>query len=63
MPGKKAELPGAIPLRKEHTMSAFVANSKRLTLAGARKMMDAAIGQAEAAGYAIAVAIVEECTV
>jgi len=59
MPGKKAELPGAIPLRKEHTMSAFVANSKRLTLAGAKKMMDAAISQAEAAGYAIAVAIVD----
>ena len=40
-------------------MSAYVANSKRLTLAGAKKMMDAAIGRAEAAGYAIAVAIVD----
>lgn len=37
----------------------YVTNSKRLTLAGAKKMMDAAIGQAETAGYAIAVAIVD----
>lgn len=59
MPGKKAELPGAILSCKEHTMPAYFANSKRLVLAGAKKMMDAAIGQAEAAGYAIAVAIVD----
>ena len=37
----------------------YIANSKRLTLAGAQKMMEAAIGQATAAGYAIAVAIVD----
>jgi len=37
----------------------YVTNSKRLTLAGAKKMMDAAIGLAETAGYAIAVAIVD----
>jgi uncharacterized protein GlcG (DUF336 family) len=37
----------------------YVTNSKRLTLAGAKKMMDAAVGQAEKAGYAIAVAIVD----
>ena len=37
----------------------FVANSKRLTLAGARKMMDIAVGKAEKAGIAIAVAIVD----
>jgi len=37
----------------------YVANSKRLTVAGAKKMMDAAVGQAEKAGYAIAVAIVD----
>ena len=37
----------------------FVANSKRLTLAGARKMMDTAVGRAEKAGIAISVAIVD----
>ena len=37
----------------------YVADSKRLTLAGARKMMDAATGKAQAAGYAVAVAIVD----
>ncbi len=37
----------------------YVTNSKRLTLAGAKKMMDTAVGQAEKAGYAIAVAIVD----
>ena len=37
----------------------FVTNSKRLTLAGARKMMDTATGRAEKAGHAIAVAIVD----
>ena len=37
----------------------YVANSKRLTLAGARKMMDIAVGKAEKAGIAIAVAIVD----
>ena len=37
----------------------FVTNSKRLTLAGAKKMMDAATAKAEKAGHAIAVAIVD----
>lgn len=37
----------------------YIASSKRLTLVGAQKMMEAAIGQATAAGYAIAVAIVD----
>ena len=37
----------------------YVANTKRLTLAGARKMMAAAIGRAETAGIPIAVAIAD----
>jgi glc operon protein GlcG len=37
----------------------FVTNSKRLTLAGARKMMDTATARAEKSGHAIAVAIVD----
>jgi uncharacterized protein GlcG (DUF336 family) len=37
----------------------YVADSKRLTLAGARKMMDTAVSAAEHAGHAIAVAIVD----
>ncbi len=37
----------------------YVADSKRLTLNGARKMMETATGKAEKAGYAIAVAIVD----
>ncbi len=37
----------------------YVANTKRLTLAGARKMMTTAIGEAEAAGIPIAVAIAD----
>ena len=37
----------------------YVANSKRLTLAGARKMMDAVTAKAEKAGYAVAVSIVD----
>lgn len=37
----------------------YVADAKRLTIAGARAMMAAAIGQAEAAGIPIAVAIVD----
>jgi len=37
----------------------FVANSKRLTLAGAKKMMDTAVGMAEKAGISISVAIVD----
>ena len=37
----------------------YVANSKRLTRAGARKMMDSATTAAEKAGVAIAVAIAD----
>ncbi|MGH8648157.1 MAG: GlcG/HbpS family heme-binding protein, partial [Burkholderiales bacterium] len=37
----------------------FVTNSKRLTLAGARKMMETATTHAERAGYAVAVSIVD----
>jgi len=37
----------------------YVTHSKRLTLAGARKMMDTATAEAEKAGHAIAVAIVD----
>jgi uncharacterized protein GlcG (DUF336 family) len=37
----------------------FVANSKRLTLAGARKMMDTVTAKAEKAGFAVAAAIVD----
>jgi len=37
----------------------YFTNSKRLTLAGAKKMMDAATAKAEKAGHAIAVAIVD----
>ena len=37
----------------------YVANAKRLTLAGARKMMDTAVAGAIQAGHAIAVAIVD----
>jgi glc operon protein GlcG len=37
----------------------YVANSKRLTLAGARKMMATAVGAAEQAGIPIAVAIAD----
>ncbi|MGH9649490.1 MAG: GlcG/HbpS family heme-binding protein [Terriglobales bacterium] len=37
----------------------FVTNSKRLTLAGARKMMETATTRAEKAGYAVAVSIVD----
>jgi glc operon protein GlcG len=38
----------------------YVTNSKRLTLAGARKMMTTAIGLAEEGGIAIAVAIADD---
>ncbi|HUF82778.1 MAG TPA: heme-binding protein [Burkholderiales bacterium] len=37
----------------------YLADSKRLTLAGARKMMDTATGNAAKAGYAVAIAIVD----
>ena len=37
----------------------YVTSSRRLTLAGARKMMDTATARAEKAGHAIAVAIVD----
>lgn len=37
----------------------YVADAKRLTLAGARKMMDTAVARAEQSGHAIAVAIVD----
>src|SRR3990170_2858069 len=37
----------------------YVADTKRLTLAGARKMMATAIGEADAAGIPIAVAITD----
>jgi uncharacterized protein GlcG (DUF336 family) len=37
----------------------YIADTKRLTLAGARKMMATAIGQAEQAGIAITVAIAD----
>jgi len=37
----------------------YVANAKRLTLTGARKMMDTAVAGATQAGHAIAVAIVD----
>jgi glc operon protein GlcG len=37
----------------------YVANSKRLTLAGARKMMDTVTAKAEKAGFAVATAIVD----
>jgi uncharacterized protein GlcG (DUF336 family) len=37
----------------------YVTNSKRLTLSGARKMMEAATAHAERAGYAVAVSIVD----
>lgn len=37
----------------------YVTNSKRLTLAGARKMMDTVTAKAEKAGYAVAIAIVD----
>jgi uncharacterized protein GlcG (DUF336 family) len=39
--------------------SMFVTNSRRLTLAGAKKMMDTATAKAEKAGHAVAVAIVD----
>ncbi len=39
--------------------SKYVVHSKRLTLEGAKKMMDAATTKAEKAGYSIAVAIVD----
>ena len=35
----------------------YIADTKRLTLAGARKMMATAVGQAEQAGISITVAI------
>ena len=37
----------------------YVANSKRLTLAGAKKMMDTVTAAAEKAGFAVAAAIVD----
>jgi len=37
----------------------YVADSKRLTLAGARKMMDMATAEAQKAGFTVAVAIVD----
>jgi glc operon protein GlcG len=37
----------------------YFTNSKRLTLAGAKKMMDTAAAKAEKAGHAVAVAIVD----
>lgn len=37
----------------------YVADSKRLTLSGARKMMETATARAEQAGYAVAVSIVD----
>jgi len=37
----------------------YFTNSKRLTLAGAKKMMDTASAKAEKAGHAVAVAIVD----
>lgn len=37
----------------------YVANSKRLTLAGAKKMMESVTAAAEKAGYAVAAAIVD----
>jgi glc operon protein GlcG len=39
--------------------SKYVANSKRLTLAGARKMMESVTAGAEKAGHAVAAAIVD----
>jgi glc operon protein GlcG len=39
--------------------SMYVANSKRLTLAGAKKMMETVTAKAEKAGYAVAAAIVD----
>jgi glc operon protein GlcG len=41
------------------TEAMYVANTKRLTYVGAKKMMATAIGKAEAAGIAIAVAIAD----
>ena len=41
------------------TNKSYVADSKRLTLAGARKMMETATGKAQQAGYAVAVAVVD----
>jgi uncharacterized protein GlcG (DUF336 family) len=37
----------------------YVTNSKRLTLAGAKKMMETVTAKAEKAGYAVAIAIVD----
>ena len=37
----------------------YVSNSKKLTLAGARRMMDTVLAKAEKAGFAVAVAIVD----
>jgi len=37
----------------------YITNSKRLTLAGAKKMMDTATDKAQKAGHAVAVAIVD----
>jgi len=37
----------------------YVTNAKRLTLAGAKKMMETATAHAERAGYAVAVSIVD----
>ena len=45
--------------RETEETGMYVADSKRLTLAGARKMMDHATEQARKAGHAIAVAIVD----
>jgi glc operon protein GlcG len=39
--------------------SMYVTNSKRLTLAGAKKMMETVTARAEKAGYAVAAAIVD----
>jgi uncharacterized protein GlcG (DUF336 family) len=48
---------GATRAAKEAAM--YVSTSKRLTLAGAQKMMDTVLAKAEKAGYAVAVAIVD----
>jgi len=37
----------------------YVGNSKKLTLAGAKKMMDTVLAKAEKAGFAVSVAIVD----
>jgi len=51
--------PSAVSIMNTLGGTMYVTNSKRLTLAGAKKMMETVTAKAEKAGFAVAVAIVD----